>query len=86
MTSQRADRIGLSPTLRISGLAQSMRASGVDVLDFSAGQPDFPTPPAAKAAAVRAVEEDKTRYTPNPGVPELRAAIASSKRARSRSR
>ena len=52
MISQRASRIGLSPTLRISALAQSMRASGVDVLDFSAGQPDFPVPDSVKLAAI----------------------------------
>jgi len=76
VVSKRVERIGLSPTLRISALAQSLRASGVDVLDFSAGQPDFPTPEPVKRAGIRAIEEDKTRYTPNAGTPELRQAIA----------
>ena len=76
MVSQRAQRIGLSPTLRISAQAQSLRAAGVDVLDFSAGQPDFPTPEPVKAAGRRAIAEDKTRYTPNAGLPELRQAVA----------
>ena len=76
MVSRRVERIGLSPTLRISALAQSLRASGVDVLDFSAGQPDFPTPEAVKQAGIRAIEQDKTRYTPNAGTPELRQAIS----------
>lgn len=76
MLSQRVRAIGLSPTLRISGLAQEMRAAGIDVLDFSAGQPDFPTPDAVKAAGQRAIEENRTRYTPNAGAPELRRAIA----------
>lgn len=76
MVSRRVERIGLSPTLRISALAQSLRASGVDVLDFSAGQPDFPTPEPVKQAGIRAIEQDKTRYTPNAGTPELRQAIS----------
>jgi len=46
------------------------------VLDFSAGQPDFPTPSTVKEAGRRAIAEDKTRYTPNAGLPELRQAIA----------
>lgn len=76
VVSRRVERIGLSPTLRISALAQSLRAAGVDVLDFSAGQPDFPTPEPVKQAGIRAIEEDKTRYTPNAGAPELRQAIS----------
>ncbi len=76
MLSRRIQRIGLSPTLHISGLAQSLRASGVDVLDFSAGQPDFPTPEGVKHAGRRAIAENKTRYTPNAGLPELRQAIS----------
>ena len=76
MVSRRVERIGLSPTLRISALAQSLRASGVDVLDFSAGQPDFPTPESVKQAGIRAIEQDKTRYTSNAGAPELRQAIS----------
>jgi len=76
VVSRRVERIGLSPTLRISALAQSLRASGVDVLDFSAGQPDFPTPEPVKQAGIRAIEQDKTRYTPNAGAPELRQAIS----------
>jgi len=76
VVSRRVERIGLSPTLRISALAGSLRASGVDVLDFSAGQPDFPTPEPVKRAGIRAIEENKTRYTPNAGAPELRQAIS----------
>ena len=76
MVSERAQRIGLSPTLRISAQAQALRAAGVDVLDFSAGQPDFPTPESVKAAGRRAIAEDKTRYTANAGLPELRQALA----------
>ncbi|HXV76261.1 MAG TPA: pyridoxal phosphate-dependent aminotransferase [Candidatus Polarisedimenticolaceae bacterium] len=78
MVSRRAASIGSSPTLRISALAQAMRAEGIDVLDFSAGQPDFPVPAAAKRAASEALAQDRTRYTPNAGLPELRSAIAGS--------
>jgi len=46
------------------------------VLDFSAGQPDFPTPESVKQAGIQAIEQDKTRYTPNAGAPELRQAIS----------
>ena len=45
MIAERVRRLGLSPTLRVSAMAKEMRAAGVDVLDFSAGQSDFPTPP-----------------------------------------
>lgn len=75
MVSQRAQHIGMSPTLRISSLAQSLGASGVDVLDFSAGQPDFPTPEPVKSAGRQAIADNKTRYTPNAGLVELRGAV-----------
>jgi aspartate/methionine/tyrosine aminotransferase len=76
MLAERIQRIGLSPTLRINALAQEMKAAGEDVLDFSAGQPDFPTPQAVKQAGIEAIESDKTRYTANSGLPEFRSAIA----------
>jgi len=81
MVTQRVQRIGLSPTLRINAMAQEMRGSGIDVLDFSAGQPDFPTPENVKRAGALAIEQNKTRYTPNPGLPELRQAVADRIRA-----
>jgi len=70
----------MSATLRISALAQEMRAAGIDVLDFSAGQPDFPTPGEIKQAGKRAIDEDQTRYTANPGLIELRRAVAGAMR------
>jgi aspartate aminotransferase len=76
MIAERIRRIGLSPTLRISALATQMRDDGIDVLDFSAGQPDFPTPEGVKEAGKRAIDADLTRYTPNPGLLELRRSIA----------
>ena len=74
--SRRAQRIDESSTLRISAQAIALRAAGVDVLDFSAGEPDFPTPAPVKAAGQSAIAGDKTRYTANAGLAELRRAIA----------
>jgi aspartate aminotransferase len=74
--SRRAQRIDLSSTLRISAQAIALREAGVDVLDFSAGEPDFPTPEAVKEAGRRAIAENKTRYTVNAGLLELRRALA----------
>lgn len=53
-----------------------MRASGIDVVDLSIGEPDFPTPEHIKAAAKRALDENFTKYTNASGIPELRSAIA----------
>jgi len=78
MLAERIQRIGLSPTLRINALAQEMKAAGEDVFDFSAGQPDFPTPQAVKQAGIDAIESNKTRYTANSGLPEFRRAITRS--------
>ncbi len=76
MVSERVRQIGLSPTLQINALAGRMRAAGEDVLDFSAGQPDFPTPERVKRAGTRAIEANQTRYTDNSGLIELRREIA----------
>lgn len=76
MLARRLQRIGLSPTLAVNDLARRLRAEGVDVLDFSAGQPDFPTPDAVKEAGKRAIDENRTRYTSTAGIEELRRAIA----------
>jgi aspartate aminotransferase len=76
MLSQRVKRIGFSPTLGVSDLAGRLRAEGIDVLDLSAGQPDFPTPEPVKAAGSRAIAENKTGYTDTSGIAPLREAIA----------
>jgi aspartate aminotransferase len=76
MISRRAAEIGFSPTLAVSDLARRMQADGIDVLDFAAGEPDFPTPEAVKRAGKGAIDADRTRYTANAGVPELRRALA----------
>ena len=72
----RIDLIELSPTFRINAAARALRAKGVDVLDFSVGEPDFPTPGAAKRAGKAAIDGDVTKYTANEGTLELREAIA----------
>jgi len=74
--SERVRCIAASPTLAIAAEAQRLREAGVDVLDFSAGQPDFPTPDRVKAAGVAAIERNQTRYTATAGLPALRQAIA----------
>jgi len=76
MQSERVRQIGFSPTLKVSGLAKRMAAEGRDVLDLSVGQPDFPSPQVVKEAGHRAIEENRTGYTPTVGIPELRAEIA----------
>ena len=74
--SQRVARLSPSPTLSISALAKAMRAEGLDVCILSAGEPDFDTPEHIRAAAIRALEEGKTRYGPTAGIPTLRQAVA----------
>ncbi|KAB2644337.1 MAG: pyridoxal phosphate-dependent aminotransferase [Verrucomicrobia bacterium] len=65
-----------SLTLSIDSKAKALRAQGVDVCSFAAGEPDFDTPEHIKAAAIKALENNFTRYTPVAGIPELREAIA----------
>ncbi len=75
MLAKRVNRVGMSTTLRISAAAKAMRAEGIDVVDLSIGEPDFPTPEPIKQAARRALDEDRTGYTPNDGIPELKRAV-----------
>ena len=74
--SRRAALISPSPTLAIDTKAKALKAQGVEVINFSAGEPDFDTPQHIKAAAVQALEEGFTRYTPVAGIPELRREVA----------
>lgn len=76
MLAQRVTRMEHSPTLRIAALAGRMKSEGIDVLDFSVGQPDFPTPHTAKEAGKRAIDANRTGYTAGEGIIELRRAIA----------
>ncbi|NIM01063.1 MAG: aminotransferase class I/II-fold pyridoxal phosphate-dependent enzyme [Acidobacteria bacterium] len=75
MIADRVKQIGMSPTLRVAALAGELKRQGHDVLDLSAGQPDFPTPESVKQAGVQAIEDNQTRYTANSGMQELREAI-----------
>ncbi len=61
--------------MEVASAAEQLRREGVDVVDFGAGEPDFPTPDNIKRAAIRAVEENFTRYTHSGGVLELRQAV-----------
>jgi len=73
--SERIARISFSGTMQVAAEAEHLRRQGVDVVDFGAGEPDFPTPEHIKQAAVRAIEENFTRYTSTAGTPELREAV-----------
>ena len=71
MLAERARRLTPSPTLALSARARVLRAQGIDVLSFTAGEPDFDTPERVKEAAIRALREGKTKYTDAGGIPEL---------------
>jgi aspartate aminotransferase len=74
--AQRATILTPSLTLSIDSKAKAMKAEGIDVCGFGAGEPDFDTPEHIKAAAMAALEGGFTKYTPSSGIPELRQAIA----------
>ncbi len=74
--AERAKSLTPSLTLAIDSRAKAMKAGGVDVCGFGAGEPDFDTPEHIKAAAVEALHAGFTKYTPSSGIPELREAIA----------
>jgi len=74
--AQRATILTPSLTLSIDSKAKAMKAEGIDVCGFGAGEPDFDTPEHIKAAAQAAIESGFTKYTPSSGTPELRQAIA----------
>ncbi len=79
--SRRVEAITESATLAVDAKAKALQAAGEDVIGFGAGEPDFPTPPAIVEAAAAACADPKNhRYTPTPGLPELRAAIAAKTR------
>ena len=74
--SRRILGVGLSPTVAMAQRAAALKAQGRDVLDFSVGEPDQPTPAAVTDAAIAALRDGRTRYAPPAGIPELRAAVA----------
>ena len=74
--AERLRGLEASPTLALAAKAKALAKAGKSVADFTAGEPDFPTPAHVKQAAVLAIEKNLTKYTPVAGIPELRAAIA----------
>ena len=74
--ANRATILTPSLTLSIDSKAKAMKAEGIDVCSFGAGEPDFDTPDHIKAAAQAAIETGFTKYTPSSGIPELRQAIS----------
>ena len=75
MLAERVKTLAPSSTLAVQAKAKALRARGVDVISFGAGEPDFDTPERIKAAAVEAMRRGQTKYTDVAGVPELRAAV-----------
>ncbi|HEX9822205.1 MAG TPA: pyridoxal phosphate-dependent aminotransferase [Methylomirabilota bacterium] len=75
MLADRLKRLAPSSTLAVQAKARELRARGVDVISFGAGEPDFDTPERIKAAAVEAMRRGQTKYTEVGGIPELRAAV-----------
>ena len=73
--SERAGRIGESATMRVTRRAEELQAEGIEIISFGAGEPDFPSPPAAVEGAHRALDEGYTRYTPAAGSVDLRQAL-----------
>jgi len=73
--AERISLISVSSTMRVAAEAEKLRAQGVDVVDFGAGEPDFPTPDNIKRAAVRALEQNFTKYTNAGGTLELKKAV-----------
>ncbi|WP_019502804.1 pyridoxal phosphate-dependent aminotransferase [Pseudanabaena sp. PCC 6802] len=74
--AHRVSKVTPSMTLAIDAKAKALKASGMDICSFSAGEPDFDTPEHIKAAAKQALDRGKTKYGPAAGMPELKQAIA----------
>jgi aspartate aminotransferase len=73
--TDRINRIQISPTSAVIAEAEKLKSRGVDIADFGPGEPDFPTPDHIKKAAIRAIEQNFTKYTPTGGILPLREAI-----------
>ncbi|NSW77376.1 MAG: pyridoxal phosphate-dependent aminotransferase [Candidatus Atribacteria bacterium] len=73
--AERVQQIEPSATLSISARAKAMKQEGIDVISFSAGEPDFDTPLPIKEEAKKAIDQGFTKYTPTSGIPELKEAI-----------
>lgn len=75
MISERAKQIAPSATLAITTKAKQMKAEGIDVISFGAGEPDFDTPQFIKDAAIRSLQDGFTKYTPVQGTADLKKAV-----------
>jgi len=73
--TERVQRVQPSATLTISAKAMALKAQGIDIISLSAGEPDFDTPDHIKDAAIQAIDQGQTKYTPVDGTPELKEAI-----------
>ncbi len=73
--ADRVNRISVSQTMMVLQEAERYKARGIDVADFGPGEPDFPTPDHIKRAAIKALEENRTKYTATPGITPLRQAV-----------
>ena len=75
MLAERTKKIKPSPTLAVDSKAKEMKAKGFDVVNFGVGEPDFDTPEHIKEAAIKAIKDGFTKYTPVGGIDELKEAI-----------
>ena len=73
--SRKATQVKPSSTLVITAKAKAMKAEGIDIVGFGAGEPDFDTPENIKDAAKKALDDGFTKYTPAPGTVELKEAV-----------
>src|SRR5450755_4185754 len=73
--AERISTISVSSTMKVAADAEKLRREGADVVDFGAGEPDFPTPDNIKRAAFDAIDQNFTKYTNTGGVEELKQAI-----------
>jgi aspartate aminotransferase len=73
--ADRVNRISVSQTMVVLQEAERLKAQGIDVADFGPGEPDFPTPEHIKRAAIKALDENRTKYTSVSGIAPLRQAI-----------
>jgi aspartate aminotransferase len=79
--ADRTTRISGSPTMKVTATVDRLRREGIEVIDFGAGEPDFATPDAIKAAGRQAIDANFTKYTPSSGTVELKRAVAARYRA-----
>src|SRR3989338_7622608 len=75
MITKRIQQLEESATLAVDAKAKEMKAEGIDVVSFGAGEPDFPTPQNVSKAGIEAIEKNFTRYTPSSGIVPLKEAI-----------